>query len=830
MLVAPAGYGKTTLARQWLRRQSGHGWFALTSSASDPAVLIAQLAAITATIEPGCDVRVQERLGVTTEPENEWRVLLDMLIEDLAVSDPAAWIGIDDHQVLIGSPHGETIIEAFVGRVPFGVLLVSRERPTWVTTRMIYYGDVTELGRSALAMTHDEASSAFGSDGSLMPGLVHLAEGWPAVLAIAALNQPAGEFPEDINALPENLYSFFAEELYSTLEAGTAQGLAKIALAGVDDNEVMRDLVDGSDDIIRHGLAAGWLTSDGPAQVEFHPLLRAFLCKKLETEHRDEFRHTCRHVGDTLIRHQRWDAAFRLIQTFSIDELIVPLLESAWRDILYVGRVSTLREWIDYASARGNKTPHMALAKAEVAFRSGKFYESELAAAEVAGFPEARSAHADALIAAGRAAHAASREEQALAYFRQGREFAATLDERSAATLGELSAAIDLELPEAVALLEELKLEAGSHALEHRIILTGRAIAMAARFGLPPDFDEARNAYQLLSALPDPIARTSFRNVFAYTLAMAGLTAEATSVLHTQRIDALTYRIDFSHAYTDVVDALIALFEGRFVDVGDTLTHIEAEAQRRGDLFLLANAVSIRTRTLVSVGELDAAIVSAVRFVGPSTVSMRGEIDASYAVALACAGRTTAATEIAAGAAATTRSSETAVMVECVTAIVAIQEATADAFAAAASAFRTAVRLGAVESFVTALRGFPDLGAIILGSPQTRQALVPVLAASNELKRYEGAATSEVLSGAWGDLSPREREVLQLIAVGLTNREIAQRLFISEATAKVHVHNILGKLGVPSRTAAALRVPPFARLTQLEQVPERRASNPPRSA
>lgn len=117
---------------------------------------------------------------------------------------------------------------------------------------------------------------------------------------------------------------------------------------------------------------------------------------------------------------------------------------------------------------------------------------------------------------------------------------------------------------------------------------------------------------------------------------------------------------------------------------------------------------------------------------------------------------------------------------------------------------------------MTALRGFPDLGSILLQSPETRQALVPLLVASNEISRYEGSALTDVPFGAWGDLSPRERDVLQLVAIGLTNREIARRLFIAEATAKVHVHNILAKLGVSSRTAAALRVPPFARLTQLE--------------
>jgi two-component system response regulator DevR len=53
-------------------------------------------------------------------------------------------------------------------------------------------------------------------------------------------------------------------------------------------------------------------------------------------------------------------------------------------------------------------------------------------------------------------------------------------------------------------------------------------------------------------------------------------------------------------------------------------------------------------------------------------------------------------------------------------------------------------------------------------------------------------------------LTEREREVLDLIADGLTNRQIGERLFLAEKTVKNYVSSMLAKLGLTSRTQAAI--------------------------
>jgi DNA-binding NarL/FixJ family response regulator len=63
---------------------------------------------------------------------------------------------------------------------------------------------------------------------------------------------------------------------------------------------------------------------------------------------------------------------------------------------------------------------------------------------------------------------------------------------------------------------------------------------------------------------------------------------------------------------------------------------------------------------------------------------------------------------------------------------------------------------------------------------------------------------SSLRGGPRVELTSREREVLKLVGAGRSNKEIAAELHISERTARTHVSNILGKLGLGSRTQAAL--------------------------
>jgi LuxR family maltose regulon positive regulatory protein len=129
--------------------------------------------------------------------------------------------------------------------------------------------------------------------------------------------------------------------------------------------------------------------------------------------------------------------------------------------------------------------------------------------------------------------------------------------------------------------------------------------------------------------------------------------------------------------------------------------------------------------------------------------------------------------------------------------------------ASALSTLERALVLAEPEGYI---RVFVDEGSPMLGLLRLayRRGMVPEYTVSI-LEAFSRQLTTDLPLSALASsmlaepLTEREREVLELLLEGASNREIAQRLVVSVNTVKRHVYNLCGKLGVQSRSQAIIR-------------------------
>ncbi|HTE64102.1 MAG TPA: AAA family ATPase [Solirubrobacteraceae bacterium] len=105
----------------------------------------------------------------------------------------------------------------------------------------------------------------------------------------------------------------------------------------------------------------------------------------------------------------------------------------------------------------------------------------------------------------------------------------------------------------------------------------------------------------------------------------------------------------------------------------------------------------------------------------------------------------------------------------------------------------------AVAALVEAERQFDAFGA----EPRRLEVARALRQLGHRMPRRSAAAPQQTLGSALADLTPREREVAELVADNLTNRQIAQALYLSTKTVETHLRNVFAKLGATSRLEVA---------------------------
>jgi ATP/maltotriose-dependent transcriptional regulator MalT len=805
LLVAPAGYGKTTLAREWLRDRK-HAWYQATPSSSDVAALALGLAAAGGGSLPDVGGRLRGRLKTVNDAAAEAESLASDLAADFAEWPSETRLVVDDYHLLADNPAAEAFFDAFIHAAPIPLLIASRTRPAWVTAKKLLYGEVIELGRNVLAMTHDEAAEALARTHDEIPGLFALAEGWPAVIGLAAL--VPYPLQESTFEVPETLHEYFAEELYHAIDEAGRWRVVALSIAADIDDAIAKALFDGeAGRAIEQAYAGGFLTRTVRG-YEMHPLVRQLLRLKVDEFDSKRVGEAAGAIGKAYADEGRWDEAAAVAIEFGLNGLQLRILNEALDAVLTDGRLATLERWLEPARRHSPASPIVRLADIEVGFRRGDWVAAGAKASQLARAISTNEPLASRVyLRAGQMAHLDDRQHEALDLLTAAKMQAGSPQDLRNALWSRFLTLCDLEKrDEAESALEEVE-DLPPLTSDDLLRASQGRLQFAIRWGpLVETLDSVVGSIELVEQSTDPLVRTGFLQSYGSALGLVARYEESRRIADWQLQEAERYRLEWVVPHGLEMRAIAQTGMREFDGALKSLTRARRLATEQGNIHTQVNGVALTARVHLCRGAAERAVQTLStrdsRFTSPG---MEGDYLATRSLALACAGRVAEARALILESESVSSHLDALAMREFSLLVAACFERGEVDSSLRRRALTTTRLTGNYDAFVCAYRAFPP---ILDGLPECEvegikdfvdliSSLDPRLAEKIGLERPQRSRRVDAI------LTPREREIFDFIKQGLSNREIAKALWISESTVKVHVHHVLEKMNARSRTELA---------------------------
>jgi len=654
-------------------------------------------------------------------------------------------------------------------------------------------------------MSREEAAEVLSGAPDRVDEVVAITEGWPAVIGLAAHANSLSL--RNVTELAPALHSYVADELYSSLNEGERRDLVRLSLLPVISKARADELLEKeSAATLAGGGRAGFLTEDGPDEFAIHPLLRSFLHGKFkELPSVVQLAASSRAVRLLLDEHA-WDAAITVLESFERADLLEEIIEASLYDLLSNGLLATLSKLVRFGRAVGSTSPLLDLAEAELSFRRG-LNEQARPLAEQAGRQLISQPFASKAFR--RAGHCAYFEDDigaAIRNFQEARRFAEDIDDQRSAIWGLFLAAIEQEDDAAVALLEEYELLREGAVDELVRLHTGRLLVGMRLGSLAQSLPGAEAVASFVESARDPAVRASFWHGYAGALRIAADYDRALEVTDTALREVAAFDLAFAKAHVYLTRAGVYASGGAYSEALALLDEVCHGQAADGDAFLQVNAQALRCRIFLSLGDIRSALrASAVSLPRVTSTGQYSEFLACRALALGLSSQWDAAFEVLRTAEASSCENEASTLCLCVRSLLALaqgeQPQTVDV-----ERFRSALAKRILDPLVFAIRLDRRLPRVLAKAPELGPPIEELVAGLSipEARGFLAPPTLPSPRVANAGLTAREQEVYALIAGGKSNKEIANLLFVTEATAKVHVRHILQKLGVRTRTEAAI--------------------------
>jgi LuxR family maltose regulon positive regulatory protein len=856
LVSAPAGYGKTTLIADWGLRIADSSdpksaisnpqfiWLSLDERDNDPARFTSYLLAALQQIDPIIGQTAQAMLQMPQPPPPE--LFLTSLVNDIAATPVPFVLTLDDYH-LIQTPAVHQQLAFLLEHQPpqMHLVIITREDPPLPLARLRARDQVTDIRQSDLKFSGEETTEFLRK--VMQPGLAladvaalqQRTEGWIAGLQLAAHSMQQGEearrFVADFAGSHRYVLDYLVEEVFQRQPPEVQDFLLKTSIL----ERLTAPLCDA---VLGISESANQRISHSPfanSQAILEHLDRANLFIVRLDEARQWYRYhrlfrdllrTQRQALDLAPLHRRaadWferngfldEALDHLLAAEDWDE-VERLLGPAAAGAINQGQFATLNHWLAaLPEERLRGSSDLAVLKGWTLLALGQFAAAASwadLAATLLGPDAPPVSQAFVLCLQTYLSHVRSDIPQVIALARRALALLEAGDPyglRGAALANLASAQIIMgDIPAATRTLREL-VRVGQEQ--------GRAISAVSALSNLAELEHRQGRAREALALGQQALASSVDGR-GNPLPLAGHAHVALGLIYFDLDDLARARahlaqgLELGRQLGPTSGAMQAAFTLARIQhlAGETEAALATAAAARQAMAALnlpladALAAAYEADFRLALGDVGAAArwANAAGLAPTDTPTFVREAEyATYARVLLAQGRPADAQALLANFESYARHADLdgALITLCV-----LQAQTEQALGQKAQALARlgeAVRLAAAEGYRRAfLDGGPVVAALLPGVRHLAPAFVDDLLGRLSPEAGRGRATPAAQS-LIEPLSERELEVLRLVAEGLSNSEIAARLFVSVGTVKTHVHNILGKLGVEGRPRAIAR-------------------------
>lgn len=816
LVCAPAGFGKTTIISEWLSQcDYPSTWLSLDEQDNDPVRFLMYVIAALQTIEPRIGDDILQTLQSPQPPAID--TLLIPLINAVAKTLETFILVLDDYHV-IESQEIDTAFSFLLENLPpqMHIVITTREDPQLPLARLRARGYLTELRAKDLRFTADESSAFLNRSLDLQLSQDHIAilgrrtEGWIAGLQLAALSMHGRD---DIEQFIQNfagdhryIVDYLVEEVLQhqptriqdfLLQTSILERLTPALCAAVTNQDNVENLLE---ELERANLFVIHL-DDERQWYRYHHLFADVLQTRLIKEHPERIPVLHRRASEWYEANSYELEAFQHAAAGHHVERAINIIQTANVPLYFRGFAYPILAWLKSLSDEVlNATPSLWVMYGWGLMISYQNIEVEqkLLAAEIAMGKSNIDAHIAGQIAAIRAMLAANQYQTSIII--EQSQLALELLDASSLYLRSVilrTLAIAYQYQGERVLAEETYREAieasekSDNLFINILATTGLGIVQLSNNQLRQAEQTFRHVLELVGEPPGPIACAAYLRLGRIYYEWNNISrAEQYTLIGIE----LARQIDTVDSATsgEIFLAKLKLNQGQLSDASERIAQIEQVVRQRKFDQQMPPLIEMKVRLCLQQGDLA----------GAERLATTHDATLSQARVYLAQNKPQKALDILTSHQLTEEQDwideHLSVMV-----LQALAYQMANQIDEALQTLQDILRRTRSDGFT---RLFVDEGEPMqaLLSELARQGFMPDYT-QKLLDAFDTTLASTQVSANQAliePLSDREIEILQLVADGLSNREISDRLYLALSTVKGHNRNIYGKLGVSRRTEA----------------------------